>query len=110
MLIKLSDSESDEDLGSSSTDAKNEAHTRANFHKAPENNNKHTQKQRGWIEEGREFMAKARHHAFRNAKAAAKRIPVEYGRDPVAETMAFWDKEIEGYENGIWLTQASSVS
>lgn len=59
------------------------------------------------VEEGREFMAKARHYALRNARAAAKRIPVEYGRDPVAETMAFWDKEIEGYENGIWLTQAS---
>jgi len=61
------------------------------------------------VEEGRAFMMKARHYALRNASRASERIPLEYGRDPVAETMAFWDKEIEGYENGIWLTSTRSL-
>lgn len=62
------------------------------------------------VAEGREFMRCAKKRAVRKARQAAKRIADHSDRDPVAETEAFYDKEIAGYEAGIWRarTQASS--
>jgi len=62
------------------------------------------------VAEGREFMRRAKKSAVRLARQAAKRIADHSDRDSVAETEAFWDKEIAGYEAGIWraLTPASS--
>ena len=61
------------------------------------------------IAEGREFMRCAKRDAMANARAAALRIPACHGRDPVAEAEEFFDKEIAGFEAGLWhqLTQAS---
>ena len=64
------------------------------------------------VAEGREFMQKQKTHAVRFARQAAKRIADHSDRDPVAETIAFWDKEIAGFEAGLWreLTLASSAN
>lgn len=61
------------------------------------------------VAEGREFMRRAKKSALRFARQAAKRVAGHSDRDPVAETEAFWDKEIAGFEIGLWrqLTQAS---
>ena len=62
------------------------------------------------VEEGRYFMKRAKAMALRAARQSAKRIADHSDRDPVAETVAFWDKEIAGFEAGLWRTPASSAS
>ena len=54
------------------------------------------------VAEGREFMRRGKKSAVRLARQAAKRIAGHSDRDPVAETEAFWDKEIAGYEATVW--------
>ena len=52
--------------------------------------------------DGRYFMYRAKKHAVRLARQAAKRIANHSSRDPVAETHVFYDAEIARYETTIW--------
>ena len=62
------------------------------------------------VDEGREFMRRGRISALRLARQAAKRIAGHSDRDPVAETKAFWDKEIAGYEATVWCVPGPPAS